>query len=63
MTDIKENKTNQKIPDNSWLHDQSLSFIKVKNGLQVIATTLQSGIDEHKRELAKLVNARNLVRK
>lgn len=59
----EENKSNQEQPENSWLHDQDLNFSRVRGGLQIVSGALQSTIDEHKRELTRLVNARNLVKK
>jgi hypothetical protein len=59
----EENKPNQEQPENSWLHDQDLNFSRVRGGLQIVAGALQSTIDEHKKELARLINARNLVKK
>jgi hypothetical protein len=50
-------------PCATWAHDQDLSFKRINGHLQTLVDALQQGVDRYKQELARMIGARDLVRK
>ena len=56
----EENK--EEIPQATWLHDKDLNFQVINKHLNILADALRQGIAEKKKELAKMINAKNIVK-
>lgn len=59
MTEENKKESSQ----TSWLHDQDLNMSGINKHLNVLAEALRQGIAEKKKELAKMINAKSIVRK
>ena len=47
----------------AWKHDQELSFNRVNSHLVTLKEAMEKAIDFERRSLAKMVGAKDLVRK
>jgi hypothetical protein len=61
MAEIDETD-NQKTPEATWLSDQDLNFSGINKHLHTLEIALRQGIKESKKELARMINAKNVVK-
>jgi hypothetical protein len=57
------NEENGEVSQAEWLHDTDLNFKGINKHLNTLADALKQGIAEKKKELAKMVNAQNIVKR